>query len=68
MAADEPAEVGVAPQGASCWPPVQCSPVGAHGRKRILYMGVGVYFYCIYFVEVSYFPASSYSKLLVQKY
>lgn len=44
MASDEPAEVGVAPQGASRWPPVQCSPVGSHGRKRILYTGGGCLF------------------------
>lgn len=47
----------------------KCSPVGiSWEEKDSIYGGGDVYFYCIYFVEVSYFPASSYSKLLVQKY
>lgn len=45
---DEPAEVGVAPQGASRWPPVQCSPVGSHGRKRILYTGGWVFIFTVF--------------------
>lgn len=61
---DERAEVGVTPQGASHWPPSvhQWDLMGGKG----FYIWGGVYFYCIYFVEVSYFPASSYSKLLVR--